>query len=86
MSVLDAAVVQEVLHREWCAILEVSTCQADDDFFLLGGNSLLAVAFIERVENQLGIEFPAETLFFDGRLGEIVAACSESYAAQPHRA
>ncbi|MDR7275600.1 acyl carrier protein [Catenuloplanes atrovinosus] len=74
--------VTEAVHREWRALLGVDTVRPEDDFFALGGDSVLAVELIERVEARLGIEFPVESLFFDGRLSEVLAGCSEAYLSR----
>jgi acyl carrier protein len=67
--------VREVLATEWCAILDTAAVDDDDDFFALGGNSLMAVNLVERVERQLDVKFPLQSLFLDGSFGGVVAAC-----------
>lgn len=69
----DAATV---ITGEWRDVLGTTEVGADDDFFALGGNSFLAVAFAERVERRLGIEFPMEVLFVDATLGALIEACT----------
>jgi acyl carrier protein len=67
--------VRELLAREWRSVLGVDIVREDDDFFLLGGNSMLAVTMVERVEAALGFEFPIEAIFVDGTFGAVLAAC-----------
>jgi acyl carrier protein len=69
--------VSDVLAREWCNVLGVDAVREEDDFFTLGGNSLLAVTLVERVEEQLGIEFPLESMFIGGTFGAVLSACQE---------
>jgi len=72
--------VATVVTDEWRAALQVQSTAPDDDFFTLGGNSLLAVALIERVERRLGIVFPLDALFVDGTLGAVIEACAAAEA------
>lgn len=67
--------VSVVLAKEWCDVLGVQEVRPDDDFFELGGTSLLAVALMERIEERLDIEFPFESLFLDGTFGSLVDGC-----------
>ncbi|MGW3351294.1 phosphopantetheine-binding protein [Nonomuraea rubra] len=62
----------DVVLAEWCDVLDVDVPEVDDDFFELGGNSLLAVTLIERIESRLGVEVPLEQFFMDGRLGTLL--------------
>jgi amino acid adenylation domain-containing protein len=42
------------LARVWCDLLQLDTVSVDDNFMLLGGNSLLAMEMIQRVKQSLG--------------------------------
>ncbi|MET7426146.1 phosphopantetheine-binding protein [Dactylosporangium sp. NPDC005555] len=70
--------VTEVLTREWRTVLGVPEVRENDEFFALGGNSLLAVTMMERVEAELGFEFPLEAIFVDGTFGAVLTACHEA--------
>nr|AKA59479.1 polyketide synthase [uncultured bacterium AZ_40] len=67
-----------VLEEVWCEVLGVADApQDDDDFFALGGESLLAVSLVTRVRERLGVRvalpaFTREPTF--GRLAELVRA------------
>ena len=50
--------VHDVLRAMWADLLGVESVGIRDCFFDLGGNSLLAVELILRIENQLGKELP----------------------------
>jgi acyl carrier protein len=69
--------VAAVLAEAWCEVLGVPEARAEDDFFFLGGgDSHIALAFVEKVESRLDIEFPIESLFVDGTFGALVASCT----------
>ncbi|PWJ23323.1 nonribosomal peptide synthetase MxcG [Branchiibius hedensis] len=69
-----------VVVEEWSSALGVVTSSTDDDFFELGGDSLLAVELAHRVEGRLQIEFPIDVMFLDGTLGAVVEACKKRCA------
>ena len=47
----------------WRTVLSEDDIDAADDFFYLGGNSLLAMQFIARVRRRFRIEIPIRALF-----------------------
>jgi acyl carrier protein len=47
----------------WRIVLGQDEIEAADDFFDLGGNSLLAMQVIHRVRRRFGIEIPIRALF-----------------------
>jgi acyl transferase domain-containing protein/thioesterase domain-containing protein len=47
----------------WSKLLGVSDLGAIDDFFELGGNSLIAVRFFTRVSKDFGVSLPLSSLF-----------------------
>ena len=55
--------VEEILAGIWEEVLSVDRIGADDDFFALGGHSLLVTQVMSRVREQLGIELPLRRLF-----------------------
>ncbi|BAJ27921.1 MULTISPECIES: phosphopantetheine-binding protein [Kitasatospora] len=69
------------LHTAWSAVLDVEATSDEDNFFTSGGDSLGVVDLMERVEADLRIEFPLETVFLDGRFGAIAAECAKRRAA-----
>jgi acyl carrier protein len=55
--------LEEVLATMWCEVLGVPGVGIHDDFFSLGGHSLMATRVIARVRNALGLELPLRTFF-----------------------
>lgn len=66
-----------VIERAWCAVLAVDRADDADDFFQLGGDSLRAIEFIERVEAASGRIFPVETLFLEGTLAAVKSSLTD---------
>ena len=53
-----AAVVAAV----WCELFEVSRVEPEDDFYALGGHSMLAVQMSSRLRAELGLRVPVRTI------------------------
>lgn len=66
---------QAHVERAWCDVLGVTNPQPDDNFFLVGGTSLKAAAFV-RALTECGVTVPLVALFTDGRLSEVLAAAT----------
>jgi amino acid adenylation domain-containing protein len=54
---------QESLATIWCEVLHVERVGIDDDFFDLGGHSMLAVKMLARVRDTLGLELDLGQVF-----------------------
>ena len=52
----------------WQQRLKISSIGVDDDFFSLGGNSLLAIALVAEVNRAFGSKLPVSSLFRDGTI------------------
>ena len=71
--------VQELLAGIWMQVLKVDRISADDSFFDLGGNSLVATQLISRIRVVLGVEVALESLldqptqvFLSGKYHDLV--------------
>ena len=73
---VDDARVQHAVAAVWRSVLDSAEPAADDDFFLLGGNSLTALTFVVDIEAALRIQFPLHALFVDGRFAAVVNECA----------
>jgi len=47
----------------WADLLDVALVEPDEDFFSLGGNSLLALRLVNRVRAELGVDLPFGQVF-----------------------
>lgn len=54
---------EEVLVQIWADVLAVPQVGIYDDFFDLGGNSLLAVRLMAVIQQRFGVELPLQALF-----------------------
>ncbi|WP_406096111.1 amino acid adenylation domain-containing protein [Kitasatospora purpeofusca] len=57
----------------WAAALKYGTVSAADEFFAAGGNSLIAVALVNRVNREFGAGLPLQVLFECPRLADLAA-------------
>ena len=55
--------VEEILEGIWCAVLGISRAGANDNFFDLGGHSLLGTQVVSRVREELRVELPLRAIF-----------------------
>jgi phthiocerol/phenolphthiocerol synthesis type-I polyketide synthase E len=58
-----------VLAAAWSEVLGVDDLDVEDDFFDLGGDSLMSVQLVFGLEEQLGCHVPAVTVFEASKLG-----------------
>jgi acyl carrier protein len=52
-----------VIEETWAEVLGLATVGPGDDFFELGGSSLIVAAAVARLSERLGIELPMRALF-----------------------
>ena len=55
--------LEEILGGIWCEVLRLPSVRRTDDFFNLGGHSLLVTQVILRVRETLKVELPIRSLF-----------------------
>ena len=57
----------------WRELLGVAKVGVHDDFFELGGQSLVAVRMFQRIGKRYGVELPLATLFEASTIGDWAA-------------
>jgi acyl carrier protein len=62
MSIVIDDRLEEVVRGAWEMTLGISV-EPEDDFFDLGGDSMLGLMIVSALEDQLGVEFDIRELF-----------------------
>jgi amino acid adenylation domain-containing protein len=57
------SLTEEKIHQIMCTLLHLNTIGMEDNFFMLGGHSLLGTQIIARVSEAFGIDLSLRTLF-----------------------
>lgn len=66
----------------WCAVLQVEEVARYDDFFDLGGHSLLIARLLRRVQAEYNIRLPMAALFRAPRLADMAELIATGRAAE----
>ncbi len=66
--------LEKKLAQIWAALLPVEAPGIHDNFFDLGGHSLIAVQMISRVRSVWGVDLPIRTIFETPTIAQIAAA------------
>jgi amino acid adenylation domain-containing protein len=72
--------VEERLAAMWASILKLESVGIHDNFFNLGGNSLLAFQLISRVRDEFNIELPLARVFETPTVAELSGWINEATA------
>jgi amino acid adenylation domain-containing protein len=65
--------VEERLHSILCPLLQLDTIGVEDNFFMLGGHSLLGTQLIARIRTAFGVEITLRILFDNPTIAGIAA-------------
>lgn len=67
------------LSKIWCEVLQIDKVGIYDNFFDLGGQSLMVTQVVSRIRSTLGMEIPLHVLFETTPTVEQMAAAIENY-------
>ena len=73
--------IERVIADVWAEVLKVGEVGADDNFFALGGDSLLAIQCVSRLRDKIAIRLTLTDFFENGTVGELTALIRERHAA-----
>ncbi|MGP6419790.1 non-ribosomal peptide synthetase [Pseudomonas putida] len=76
-STLAASELEALIGKIWAEQLNLKQVNADDHFFLLGGNSIAATQVIARVREELALELNLRLLFEAPTLSAFAAAVAQ---------
>ncbi|MBL9052327.1 MAG: alpha/beta fold hydrolase, partial [Tabrizicola sp.] len=69
--------VERTLAGFWSGLLGVAEIGVDDDFFALGGHSLIAVRLFAKIRKQWALDFPISVLFEAPTISQVAALISD---------
>ncbi|MCF3961015.1 non-ribosomal peptide synthetase family protein [Streptomyces fuscigenes] len=80
--VAPATDTERWLAAEWGGALGYEDVSVRDEFFASGGNSLHAVALVNRINREFGTSLPLQVLFESPELGALAARIDEGSSAR----
>ncbi|HEY8747697.1 MAG TPA: AMP-binding protein [Tepidisphaeraceae bacterium] len=69
---------ERTLAAIWCEVLKIKSVKTGDDFFALGGDSVLAAQVIARIHGQMQRDLPMPVFFTTRTLGAVAKAIEAS--------
>ncbi|HXX44013.1 MAG TPA: phosphopantetheine-binding protein [Candidatus Acidoferrales bacterium] len=69
--------VEDLLASLWCDVFGVKQVSTQDDFFALGGQSILAVQLILKLRDATGCELPVSAIFQFPTIAKLVDAMEQ---------
>ncbi|MBD8524856.1 non-ribosomal peptide synthetase/type I polyketide synthase [Pseudomarimonas arenosa] len=70
-----------VVRQVWCELLSLDAIHASDNFFDIGGHSLLAMRMFHELNQRTGVNLPLATLFSAPTLAELAQAFDQARGA-----
>lgn len=74
--------LEVALTAIWSDVLDVKHVHMDDDFFALGGHSLMAMRVLSLVSDQFGVRVPLRTMFESATVGGMATHVARMVAEQ----
>ncbi|MEN3327383.1 MAG: hypothetical protein V7638_2190, partial [Acidobacteriota bacterium] len=74
VMVAPQTTVERELAKIWSALLNVGELSVDDDFFDLGGHSLVATQVISRIQKVFNTNIPLRTIFDSPTIAKLASA------------
>ncbi|MEV3893484.1 non-ribosomal peptide synthetase [Streptomyces anulatus] len=74
---------EAAVAEEWADLLSVEPVGMDDDFFALGGHSLIAADLLTRLQERYSVELSARTLYLRPTVAELAEELREHQAPAP---
>lgn len=69
--------IEDIIARIWADILGIEQISIYDNFFILGGDSLMATRVVSRVRKAFGIELPIPTIFREPKVVDLAGVIDE---------
>lgn len=70
------------LAELWCRVLEVDAVSVDENFFDLGGDSVVATQLVSRVRETFHVELPVSAIFDAPTVSEMAVVIVQKQAEQ----
>lgn len=74
--------IEATIASIWTELLGITPASANDSFFALGGQSLLATRLLARIEERCGVALPMQTVFDNPTLAGLALAVLQHRAQQ----
>lgn len=71
---------EKIVAEIWSGVLEKEVRDAEDDFFEVGGNSMLATLATYQLRERFNVELPLMLIFENPTVGEFARAIDERVA------
>ncbi|CAM3746396.1 phosphopantetheine-binding protein [Kibdelosporangium persicum] len=72
---------EKTVAEIWVTVLKKNTFGADDDFFAVGGNSMLATLATYKLREKFEVELPLMLIFENPTITELAKAIEEHIAS-----
>jgi acyl-CoA synthetase (AMP-forming)/AMP-acid ligase II len=69
--------IEDIIARIWADVLGVEQISVNDNFFILGGDSLMATRVVSRVRKAFGIELPIPMIFKEPKMVDLAGVIDE---------